>query len=312
MGAAKDKWVKIDISTPVELFDAIVNFVMEIGAQGVSEEFAEPSDAGDFPAASSLSSFQAHLPVDVRLEGRISSLKNYTACLAEIFPQLSPIRFTLEPLEEADWTEGWKKYFKPLRVTKNIIIKPTWERYTPVGHDVVIEVDPGMAFGTGQHPSTRMCLEAMEDLILKERVDAAWRVLDVGTGTGILGIAAAKLGASCVMCVEIDKQAADIALENVQINAVEDRVKIVKGDVAAIHDTFNLIVANLTAQGLIRLRPQFLKLLERGGFLVISGIIDVNREDIEAHFLAEPLAIHRTISEKEWYCYVLKSAGFSR
>ncbi|MCX7635474.1 MAG: 50S ribosomal protein L11 methyltransferase [Syntrophales bacterium] len=167
-----------------------------------------------------------------------------------------------------------------------------------------------MAFGTGQHPSTRMCLEAMEDLILKEKAGAAWRVLDVGTGTGILGIAAAKLGAPYVMCVEIDKQAADIAQENIRINGVEDRVRVVNRDVSSLRDTFNLIVANLTAKALIKYRPQLFNLLEREGYLVISGIIAANREDIETHFLTEPLILHRTIAEKEWLCYVLKAAGF--
>ena len=305
----KGKWLKIDVSAPAELVDALSDFISELGAQGVYQESLEPVAEGDFPEPAAQEIIKAHLPADVRVDARIKKLKSYIKSLVEIFPKLPLVTFTTEIIEDPDWGEAWKKYFKPLRVSKNIVIKPTWERYTPHGHDIVIEIDPGMAFGTGQHASTRMCLEAIEDLMLRDRMGRKWRVLDVGTGTGILGIACANLGASRVVSVDNDAKATEIAKENVLINHVEDIVEIHTSDVAAIHETFNLIVANLTAKVLLKLKDHLLGLLEPAGFLVMSGIIDQNRGDIEDNFFTGPFASHRVISEKEWVCYVLLKDG---
>ena len=264
----KRKWLEIDISVPVELVDALSDFVSELGAQGVYQESLGPFAEDEVPEPTTLGVLKVHLPGDVRVKARIKRLNDYIKNLSQLFPHLPPVTFTTELIEDPDWGEAWKKYFKPLRVSKNIVIKPTWERYTPQGHDIVIEIDPGMAFGTGQHPSTRMCLEALENLMLKDRMGRKWRVLDVGTGTGILGIACAHLGAARVISVDNDAKATDIARENVVINHVEDIVEVLSIDVAAVRETFNLIVANLTAKVLLKLKDHLLGLLEPGGFLV--------------------------------------------
>ena len=306
MPQPKDKWIELSIAVPGNLSDAVSNFVTEIGAQGIYEESLDPQEGPDFSPSRTGQVVKAYLPNDARLESRLSSLDVYIQSLTALFPEYPKITYATTMVAEADWAEGWKKYFKPIRVTKNIIIKPTWERYTPVGHDIIIEMDPGMAFGTGQHASTRMCLQALEDILLHEKTEAGNQVLDVGSGTGILGIAAAKLGAARVTCVDIDKLATDISRENIKINAVDDRVEAITRDVAGIHGGYDLIVANLTAKVLIKHRPHILSLLAGGGFLIISGIIEQNREDIESHFCAEPLVSHRILQEKEWLCYVLK------
>ncbi|HOS77324.1 MAG TPA: 50S ribosomal protein L11 methyltransferase, partial [Syntrophales bacterium] len=198
----RERWFKIELSTPPELVDALANYVTEIGAQGAYQEVLEPFAPNDRPAT--LDKLNAFLPVDTRLENRLARLETYLASLGKLFPEYDPVTLTTETIDDPDWGEQWKKYFKPLRVSKNIVIKPTWERFTPQGHDIVIEVDPGMAFGTGQHASTRMCLEALETVLLQEKGGNRWEVLDIGSGTGILGIAAAKLGAEKVLCVDID------------------------------------------------------------------------------------------------------------
>lgn len=307
MPQQKDQWVEIAITVPGDLMDAMSNFVTENGAQGVYEESTDPREGSGFDDPGLHQVVKAYLPRDIRLESRLAAIDHYIQSLSALFPDYPKIAYTTEIVSDADWAEGWKKYFKPLRVTKNIIIKPTWERYVPVGHDIVIEMDPGMAFGTGQHASTRMCLEALEDILLHGKTGAGNRVLDVGSGTGILGIAAAKLGAEKVTCVDIDRQATDISRENIAINHVEDRVTAVTRDAATLRESFDLIVANLTAKALIKLRPHLASLLAPGGFLVISGIIEQNREDMESHFFSEPFATHRTLAEKEWLCYVLRS-----
>jgi ribosomal protein L11 methyltransferase len=305
----KEKWLKIEMKAPVELIDALSNFMTEIGAQGVFQEtpYLEVSD-GFAPAAEG-DTLKAYLPVDIRLEHRLESLRTYMESLSQIFPELTKTVIETEQIDDPDWGEAWKKYFKPLRITKNLVIKPTWERFLPSGRDIVIEIDPGMAFGTGQHASTRLCLQAVEDLMLQERTIGKWRVLDVGTGTGILGIACAKLGAQKVLCVDTDKKAAEIARENSAINDVEDRLEVLNRDVATIQERFDLIIANLTAKILIKHRQHLISLLGPDGYMIISGIIEQNREEIESHFITHPLISHHAITEKEWICYVLKKGG---
>jgi ribosomal protein L11 methyltransferase len=306
MTQQKDKWVEISITIADTLIDAVSNFMTEVGAQGVCEESGEPQEGAEFNNTPAIQVIKAYLPKDPRLDNRLAAFDAYIHSLAELFPDSPKITYATAAINDTDWSEEWKKYFKPIRVTKNIIIKPTWERYVSVGHDIVIDMDPGMAFGTGQHASTRMCLEALEDILLHEKKETGQHVLDVGSGTGILGIAAAKLGANKVTCIDIDKLATDIATENIRINQVENRVGAATKDVANLHETFDLIVANLTAKVLIKLRPHFIDLLENHGYLIISGIIEQNREDIESHFFAKPFSSHRVLTEKEWLCYVLK------
>jgi ribosomal protein L11 methyltransferase len=305
----KDKWLKVELTAPPELIDALSNFMTEIGAQGVFQEIQDPQSSNGFAEAAAGETLKAYLPFDIRLENRLESLRTYIEGLSQVFPDLKKPVFETEQIDDPDWGEAWKKYFKPLRVTKNIVIKPTWERFTPSGRDIVVEIDPGMAFGTGQHASTRICLQAIEDLLLQERTMGKWRVLDVGTGTGILGISCAKLGVQKVVCVDSDKKAAEIARENVAINDVEERVEVINRDVATIHERFDLIVANLTAKILIKHRLHLVSLLGPDGYLIISGIIEQNREEIECHFITDPLASQRVITEKEWICYVLKKGG---
>ncbi|MGC9975222.1 MAG: 50S ribosomal protein L11 methyltransferase [Syntrophales bacterium] len=308
-GEKKGKWLKIELSVSPLLIDALSNFLTEIGVPGAFQEELLPQSPGDFEVSDTREVLKAYLPFDGHLEDRVASLNTYLDSVSGLFPGMEEPRLSMEIVADQDWGEEWKKYFKPLRVSKNIVIKPTWERYTPAGRDIVIEIDPGMAFGTGQHPSTRICLEAIEAILLKERGVKKWRVLDVGTGTGILGISCAKLGAERVVCVDIDKKAASIARENALINNVADRVEIINCDVNTITEPFDLIVANLTAKILLRLRDHLISLIEKDGYLVISGIIDQNKTDIESQFLKGTLSVHQIIADKEWVCYVLQKKG---
>ncbi|HOJ52021.1 MAG TPA: 50S ribosomal protein L11 methyltransferase [Syntrophales bacterium] len=305
------EWVEVRVKVPVELSEAVTNFLTEAGSDGVCEEVMEADALEEGSAESPSTVLKAYFPQDGRLARRLASLEGYLKSVSSLFPHLPPASYETEVVTDVDWSESWKKYFKPIRVTRNIVIKPTWERYSVMGHDIVIEMDPGMAFGTGQHASTRMCLQALEDLLLYERATEGARVLDVGTGTGILGIAAAKLGAKGVTCVDIDRQAIEIARENIKINGVADLVKAEYRDVRTLGGEYDLIVANLTDRVLVRLRPHLISLLEPGGFLIISGIIEQNRPEVEAHYLAPPLVLYRSLTEKEWISYVFQKESSS-
>ena len=305
-----EKWLKIEISAPSELMDALGNFLTETGAQGVFQESLTPQNtAADFPEPVIEEILKAYFPQDIRSEKRIVAVQKYIDSLFEIFPDLEKPSFTTEIISDPNWGEQWKKYFKPIRVSNNIIVKPTWERYTPSSRDIVIEIDPGMAFGTGQHASTRMCIEAIEDIMMKDRSIKEWKVLDVGCGTGILGITAAKIGAQDVICVDIDKKAVEIAGENAAINNVESSLHISNKNVATINEPRNLIIANLTAKLLLNLRPHLIQLLLPEGYMIISGIIELDAKNIEEHFSADPLTTYKVITEKEWVCYVLRKGG---
>ncbi|HOW57110.1 MAG TPA: 50S ribosomal protein L11 methyltransferase [Smithellaceae bacterium] len=302
-----EKWLKIEIEAPAIMMDALANYLTEKGAQGVYQETVESQGEGDFPLTAADETIKAFFPEDVRSEKRVAAIQKYLQSLEEIFPDLEKASLHTQIITDPDWGEQWKKYFKPVRVSNNIIIKPTWERYSPASRDIVIEIDPGMAFGTGQHASTRMCIEAIEDVIMKDRSVESWRALDVGCGTGILGITAAKLGAQEVICVDIDKKAVEIARENAAINAVDSRVRIINGDATAITaEPRNLIIANLTAKLLIKLSHSLAERLLPEGYMIISGIIEQDIPHIEERFLTSDLIVQRQLKENEWICYVLR------
>lgn len=299
-----EKWLKIEITAAEELMDAIGNFLEETGAQGVFSESLVPPGGNDFPETGGMEMIKAFFPADVRSEKRVNTVRQYLKSLEEIFPDAASSILATEIITDPDWGEQWKKYFKPIRVCKNIVVKPTWERYSPDSRDIVVEIDPGMAFGTGQHASTRMCMEAIEDIILKDRSVREWNVLDVGCGTGILGITAAKMGAKDVVCLDNDPKATEVAKENAGINKVD--LRILNTDASAFSEPRNLIIANLTAKLLQKLYSRLVKLLLPDGYLIISGIIEQDVAAIEERFCVPPLSKYNVLMEKEWVCYILK------
>lgn len=307
--ATDEAWMKIELTVPAALSDALTNFLTEIGAQGTLQETSEGVSPQDDTGGARRETLTAFLPADSDPQQGLDRLSAYLKSLTELFPHLEKPVVRSEVVRDPGWGEAWKAYFKPLRVGRCFIVKPTWEPYAPEKNDVVIEIDPGMAFGTGQHASTRLCLEAIEALFTGEGTVAPTRVLDVGTGTGILAIACAKLGAPAVLGVDNDPRATSIARENVRVNRVEERVAVSDRDIAALTGSFDLVVANLTAAILEALYPHLLRLVGPGGLLVMSGIIEQDRPAIEACFLVGPFALAGRIGEKEWVCYILKKAG---
>ena len=295
-----EEWVRVDLAADPELTDALANFMTEIGAAGVCEEALMPL-AEEAEEAVHYETLTAYFPWENK-ETVIASLETYLDGLSHLFPATPKPTLTIKDIIAPDWGEEWKKYFHPFRIGKKFVVKPTWEPYQPVAGDIVIEIDPGMAFGTGQHHSTAMCLEAMEDL-LQNKVSSR-EVLDVGTGTGILGIAAARLGAEKVVCLDIDDQAVAIAGANAILNQVAEKMEIRNRPLDSLQHKFNLILANLTAKTLLELYAHLEALLTPGGYLVISGIIDKQSPEIEECFSRPPLSLRRIMKSEDWRCYV--------
>lgn len=175
-------------------------------------------------------------------------------------------------VDDADWKDKWKEYFKPVRITDRLVVKPTWEEYEPNDGEKVIQIDPGMAFGTGTHETTSLCLKLMEKYLGDEPQDK--EVLDVGCGSGILSIAAALLGCRSVTGVEIDEDAVRVAEENVELNGIGDRVEILQGDLTeGIESKADIIVANLMADLVMTLSKSAKEHLKDGGIFISSGIL---------------------------------------
>jgi len=214
--------------------------------------------------------------------------------LSQIYP-LPELTFRPLPCEE--WATAWKKHFPILHVGQRLVIHPPWLEYHPRPDEVVIELEPGMAFGTGLHPTTRMCLLAAEEL-----TRPGMRVLDVGTGSGILAIAAAKLGAGSVLALDIDPIAVQAAQANAAANEVADRVHVLLGSLKDIkHDLWDLIFVNILAQTIIALLEEGLATyLSPGGKLVAAGIIEGQEEEVEKAFASHKLAVSAHKRKGDW------------
>lgn len=185
-------------------------------------------------------------------------------------------------IKEEDWADSWKQYYKPERVGRRLIIRPSWEIYSPQEDDIVLDLDPGAAFGTGQHETTRLCLELIE-----QYMQPGARVLDMGCGSGILSIAALKLGAAWAMAVDIDQNAANTAVRNAKINGFDaETFTALAGNVTenqeldqAVGAGYDLILANIVADVIIAMRALFFQKLRPGGQLIVSGIIDARADE---------------------------------
>ena len=278
-------WLEMAVTVSAEGEEAVTDIFYRLGCQGVVVEAPEmireyiEAGAWDYHAFEDLKLtgecvVKGYFPEDERLAAKMLSLREEMINLQRLFPE-----WTLESksslLSEQDWADEWKRYFKPIRLGKHFLIKPTWEKAQTRDDDVVIEIDPGMAFGTGTHASTVLCLEALEDYVT-EGVE----VFDIGTGSGILAVAAAKLGAR-VQAGDIDPLAVKIAKENVCLNKVQDRVLVRAGNLGEVFSgQADIVVANIIADVIIELIPQLADLMKPDGLFLASGIIENRVDDV--------------------------------
>lgn len=204
-----------------------------------------------------------------------------------------------EVVDDEAWKDKWKEYFKPTRITDRIVVCPSWEDFEPRPQDLVIDIDPGMAFGTGTHETTRLCMALLQLYLAKAGGDA--RVLDVGCGSGILSIGAALLGASEVTGVEIDPDAVAVAEENVEKNGLAGRIRILQGDLTEGLDLeADIIVANLMADLVMRLADPAAEHLAKDGIFISSGILIEKREQVSEAIRSAGFTIERVVTDGEW------------
>lgn len=208
-----------------------------------------------------------------------------------------------EKINDSDWNENWKKYFKAFTVGEKLAVCPSWESYENEENRKVINLDPGAAFGTGGHATTYLCMT-----LLEKYVNEKTRLLDIGTGSGILSISALLLGAQSATGVDIDELSVKTAKENAQRNGVEKKCDFLVGDLAQkVSGRYNIICANIVADVIIKLLENVKNYMEKGAKLIVSGIIDIRKEDVEKSAKAHGFKITEHITREEWHAYVLES-----
>ncbi len=253
-------WLEVTVTVDGEAAEAVADLLSQYAPGGVALETG-PAGFPNGPIT-----VRAYLPPHLDTPQVRRRIEEGLWHLGQISPIPSP---TFRPIREEDWAEAWKTHFHPLRVGRRLLIKPTWQEAEVTSEEVVIELDPGMAFGTGLHPTTRLCLEFLE-----ERLRPGATVLDLGTGSGILAIAAARLGAASVLAVDTDPLAVRIARQNVEINGVADVVSVRLGSLAEAGDRYDLVLVNIVARVIIGMaRAGLSRRLKPGGDLVVTGIV---------------------------------------
>lgn len=307
------KWCEISIQTSHEAVELIAEIFRDLGASGVVIEDPElvndyitsgKWDYTDIPIAKETEVVveKAYLPVNGELEGRIQTLQQEIKALESRGVNTAPAVLTTAELQDEDWSDTWKQYFHTEKPGERVVIKPTWEEYAPKDDEVVIELDPGAAFGTGTHATTSMCIRQLEKL-----VKPGMTVFDVGTGSGILSIISAKLGAKNIQAVDYDDSVLKIVEENLEQNNVQDIISVAQSDLMQnVHGKAELVIANIIADIIIRLFDQLDEHLEQGGTLLTSGIIEDRIEDVLAAAEKHGYGVVERLENKGWACITFK------
>jgi ribosomal protein L11 methyltransferase len=308
----KGAWLELSVEADTEAVEAVSEILGRVAPGGTSVEPAfslvdEGLGAQVDPARPAV--VRAYVPardpaVVERAVGRASEALGHLQAFG-----LRPIGDLRQRIvDEADWADAWKQHFPVLRVGRRLVIRPTWRKHRAEPDDVVLALDPGMAFGTGLHPTTRLCLAAVESLADGGLV-AGRRALDVGCGSGILSVAAAKLGASEVLGVDTDPIAIEATEVNAARNAVTDRVTARAGSLPTDGPPWDLVLANLIASLLVTLAPRLAAELAPGGTLVASGIFVDREGDVTDAFAAEGLSVTDRTAEGDWVALVARPSA---
>ena len=279
--------------------DIISDIFYRFGLQGVVVENPdmEPEegwgeDALEKPAADSVS---AYFPKNENLEKKLDILKNRLEALKKKNKIITQI--FLQEIDEQDWAESWKEYFWPQKVGKQIVVKPTWRDYSPKPNEIILEIDPGMAFGTGTHPTTALCIQMIEKYL-----QTGDSFLDIGTGSGILMIASAKLGAGSLWGVDNDELAVEVASNNLQLNHIaSDKFKVMLGNlVDVVNQKFNLVTANILSEVILVLLDDISLVLEKNAIFICSGIIVENQDKIVQKMKSLNFEILEIKEQEKW------------
>jgi len=283
-------WIEISVDIHQVAHEALCAFLFDLGCEGVvSEDFG-------------LKHIKAYLPFHEDSLKIRTHIETFIRKIEEIFPEAGSASLTINRIEDQDWSTSWRQFFTPQRITERLTIQPAWMPAPPSCGEWVIKMDPGPAFGTGQHPTTRLCLEAMERLCPQE----AWTMLDVGTGSGILAIYGARLGAERILALDTDPEALRWAERNIDLNGLTGSIELSSLPLETLAGTFSIITANLILETILELLPFFPRLMDHGGSLVLSGLLEGQIKRVQEELPKQGLHQTGVRFMEEWACIVAK------
>ena len=292
------RWAQLAVTTSLEASDAVANYLFELNANGI--------ELKDDPSSShSTVKLISYFHMDDFVSEHVQAVQTFLTQLPEFGMNPHPAEICLTEVEEEDWSEKWRSGFPPRRVGKRLVIAPTWHEVTSQASEILIRLDPGMAFGTGHHPTTQISMEVLEKVIRKGDT-----VADIGTGSGILSIAAAKLGAKQVDAVELDGTVMPIATENIQSNGVAPIVRLKRGDgLKALCGTYHLIISNIVTEAILPMIPQCPTFLKREGRVILSGITAKEANEVENELRANDFHCIEIRELDDWAGILAKKRG---
>jgi ribosomal protein L11 methyltransferase len=283
-------WFEIAIDIDPVAHEALGAFLFDMGCEGIISE-----DFKDF-------SLKTYLPFRKDFEDIRNRIEQFIHGLGDIFPEARSSEIEIHAIKDQDWGVTWRRFFHADQVTPNLMVIPDWEPVPASLKCHVIKVDPGPAFGTGQHPTTRMCLMSMERPFFK----GPWTMLDIGTGSGILAIYGAKLGAKRVAAIDIDPEAIIWAKRNIELNSLPVEIELSSMPLAEWEENFSLVTANLVLGIILDLSPHFPRILKPDGRLILSGILKEQVMEVEERLHEYRLYMEDAIFQEEWACLTLR------
>lgn len=305
------RWCEVTCHCSPDAADMVSDFLVELSGTGVCTDNRQVDtfsvDDLDSPATTVIT---AYFPADDSLVAHVDNVTAYLRNLAIAHPSWSLPAPTVTEIRDEEWAHAWKVHFKPFRVGTRLLVKPTWEEFSPSADDLVLEIDPGMAFGTGSHETTKLCLETIEGICQQTNAfapltyPAPASCLDVGTGSGILGIGAVKLGIGQAVGIDIDPEAITVAAENAELNGVAALFAVSTTPLREISGCFDVVVANILAEELVKMAPLLAERTAPGGFLILSGILTEREPLVIAGFAPLGLSLLPPSREGEWSCLV--------
>lgn len=303
-------WLEMVCEVPGDLADILAEYLAGISGGGVCvENLNVDAFSLDEIRHSPITSVKAYFSSEDDIDARLAETGAFLDALAARHPGLVLTRPSISRVHSEDWSTSWKANFKPLRVGRRLLVVPSWEEAPSRPDDIVLRLDPGMAFGTGGHETTRLCLELLERIMDGMPLTLSPAVLDLGTGSGILAMAAVHLGAGRVCAVDIDPQAIEVARENLAANGMEQLVECSTTPLEALAGHYDVILANILAEELVRLAPHLSERLASGGMLVLSGILAEKEGLVRSGFASLPLEYLETVSDGEWVALLYQRKG---
>jgi ribosomal protein L11 methyltransferase len=297
----KKKYYEIKIRCAKSVSETISSFLIENGALGTVEENVLVDETHKKTAASQIS---AYFRTDKEFMAVRAGLKSLLENLKKNFPGFKEYKILQKWLEEKNWREGYKKYFKPVKVSKRIVVMPDYEKYTPAAAEKVITINPQMAFGIGNHPTTKMCIEYIDEILADSSDPAPLTMLDAGTGSGILAIAAALLGVRNIYGFDTDTVAVETAKENITKNGVAEHIRLGCHGIQKIKKKYDIVAANILAEVLISMKKHLVRVTKPGGDMILSGILREQKDEVVKAFTdTHPkgsMTLVGTKKEKDW------------